>query len=242
MMNGARLLCTTLIALAAAHNATAGAFSVSPTRVEFKGDHRTAVMTLRNADDAPLTVQASLVSWTQPDGEDVYTDTRELLVTPPVFTIAPKGEQIVRLALRREVDATREMPYRIFFQEIPQAQNPTFNGLNIALRVGVPIFVIPKAPAESTLHWEIARTADGKLQIAATNTGNAHVQVTDFKLSFAATDVEKTSINVVKYVLPGSRMIWLTPMPGNATDTSPAHIHGASDHGEFDADIELARH
>jgi fimbrial chaperone protein len=241
MMNGARFLCTTLIALAAAHNAAAGAFSVSPTRVEFRGDHRTAVITLRNADETPLTVQASLVSWTQPDGEDVYTDTRELLVTPPVFTIAPKGEQIVRLALRREVDASREMPYRIFFQEIPQAQSPTFNGLNIALRVGVPIFVIPKSLADSTLHWEMARTADGQLQVAATNTGNAHVQVTDFKLSFAA-DVEKTSISVVKYVLPGSRMSWLTPLPGNATNASQVHIHGASDHGEFDADVELARH
>jgi fimbrial chaperone protein len=200
------------------------------------------VITLRNADDTPLTVQASLVAWTQPNGEDVYTDTRELLVTPPVFTIAPKGEQIVRLALRRDVDAVREIPYRIFFQEIPRAQSPTFNGLNIALRVGVPIFVKPKTAAESTLAWQVARTADGKLQIDATNSGHAHVQVTDFKLTFDASESEKTSVNVVKYVLPGSRMNWLTPLPDNATRAARAHIHGSSDHGEFDADVELARH
>lgn len=116
-MRGAGFACAALGCMAAA-SAAAGSFSVAPTRIELGAGQQTAVMTLHNQDTAgPLTIQASLVGWTQTGGEDAYAPTRELLATPPVFTIPPGGEQIVRIALRRTADAIRELPYRIFFQE-----------------------------------------------------------------------------------------------------------------------------
>jgi fimbrial chaperone protein len=239
MSAGAKWMCTAGLALATVQCAVAGAFSVTPTRIELKGNHRTAVVTLRNADAAPLTVQAALVGWTQSGGEDVYADSRDLLTTPPIFTIPPNGEQIVRIALRRNADSVRELPYRIFFQEIPQAKTADFNGLNIALRVGVPIFVQPRSGAASNLQWEVHPLADGKLQIDAINDGDGHVQITDFDLLFGAADqgsTDKVHIGVVKYVLPGSRMSW-TVSPPPMVNTGSMRVKGFSDQGDFDSHI-----
>ena len=229
MQSGAWWVCTALIMLAAGTSA-AGSFSVTPTRIELRGAQRTAVVTLHNADAVPLTVQASLVGWTQPSGEDTYAETRELLVTPPVFTIAPNGEQIVRIALRRAPDPALELPYRIFFQEVPLAARPDFTGLNIALKVGVPIFVLPEPASAGKLGWELHAQADGKLRVEALNTGTAHVQVTDFVITYA-NPADTTHVNVVKYVLPGSRVSWIVTPPPTIGGT--ATIHGFSDRGEI---------
>jgi fimbrial chaperone protein len=225
--------------LAAAGNAAAGSFSVTPTRIELRGAQRTAVVSLHNADATPLTVQASLVDWTQPQGEDIYVDTRDLLVTPPVFTIPPNGEQIVRIALRRAADPALELPYRIFFQEVPLAARPDFTGLNIALKVGVPIFVLPEPATAGKLEWELHAQADGKLRVDALNKGTAHVQVTDFTITYTG-PAATTHVNVVKYVLPGNRVSWIVTPPPTVTGSTTALIHGFSDRGEFSVETALA--
>jgi fimbrial chaperone protein len=237
MKPGALWFCTALFSLAAA-SAAAGSFSVSPTRVEMTGGKRTAVISLRNVDSSPLTVQISMVGWTQSDGEDIYSPSRDLLATPPVFTIPANGEQIVRIALRRAPDAVRELPYRIFFQEVPQALRISSNTLNVALRVGVPVFVHATRPEEGMyLDWTATRLKSGELMITAANSGNTHVQVTGFDLLFGAA-TQGLPVSAIKYVLPGSNVSWLVTPPEGA-DLSRLRINGYSDHGEFAADAAV---
>jgi fimbrial chaperone protein len=234
---GATWACTALLGLAAGTSA-AGSFSVAPTRVELTASKRTAVVTVRNADSKPLTVQVSLVEWTQPGGEDTYLDTRDLLATPPVFTLAPESEQVVRLALRRTADTALERPYRIFFQEVPQAPAAGSSGLNIALRVGVPVFVLPRAAAPAQLRWEAVRSADGKLQVNATNDGGAHVQVTGFQL-LAGDKGQPRPVSAVRYVLPGSSVSWRTDWPADAPTSDNLQLTGTSDRGDLMATIPV---
>lgn len=230
--------CSALLSLATAP-AVAGSFSVSPTRIELAAGQRTAVVSLRNADSTPLTVQASLVEWAQPDGEDVYTPTRDLLSTPPVFTVPPNGEQIVRIALRGAHDPARELAYRIFFQEVPQAGAGSANRLNISLRVGVPIFLLAPQPEPAPqLAWNAEVAADGTVSVSATNGGNTHVQVTGFNLFYGG-DAASSPVSAVKYVLPGKRVSWsVTPPAG--TNLQQLRVDGHSDRGDFAADVVAA--
>lgn len=224
--------------LAGAGSAGAGSFSVTPVRVEFDHDRRTAVMTLHNAEAVPLTLQASLVDWSQADGDDRYVATHDLLATPPVFTIAAGGEQIVRIALRREADPDREVSYRIFFEQVMEQASREFNGLNIALRIGVPIFLAPRAGAHGDLAWELHRQRDGQLQIDVVNHGTGHVQVTDFDADLGA-EAGSVHVGVARYVLPGSRMSWTVAAPRQAGNATKARLHGFSDRGEFTAEAAI---
>jgi fimbrial chaperone protein len=228
-------------ALTVGQMATAGSFSVSPTRIELLPGQRAAVVTLRNADASPLTVQVELVDWSQATGEDQYTPTRDLLATPPVFTLAPNSEQVVRIALRAAQDGAAEKAFRIFFQEVPQEVKPGFNGLNVALRVGVPIFIAPKQAAEGKLEWSLRQQDDGKLRVEAVNNGNAHVQVTGFELSVASLS-ERLPVEQMRYVLPGARISWTIDAPKSKTsDLARARVVGSSDRGNFDAQAVEAR-
>lgn len=237
MRRGAGLACATLLSLAAA-TAAAGSFSVAPTRVELDAGRRTAVVTLHNPDSVPLTVQASVVDWTQPGGEDAYAPTTRILATPPVFTVAPNSDQIVRIALRDTPGGNRELPYRIFFQEVPPAPKPGANTLNVALRIGIPVFV--RARCDETrpaLGWSAARVANGDISLSAENTGCMHVQVTGLSVQFG--DGAFVPVSAIKYVLPGNRMTWTLTPPAGA-DATRLHIQGDSDRGEINGAVSLA--
>jgi fimbrial chaperone protein len=232
--------CVLALLLLTAESAHAGSFSVSPTRIELAPGQRTAVITVRNADTAPLTIQAQLVAWTQETGEESYADTRDILATPPVFTIPPNGEQVVRVALRKEPDATLETAYRVFLQEIPGAKSAESNSLNIALRVGVPLFVSPAQQALGKLEWLATPQPDGKLHVEAMNTGTAHVQVTGFEVSLEG-HAERIYVNQMKYVLPGTHASWIVDLPDGTTSVpATARVVGSSDRGNFEAPAALA--
>src|SRR5512139_759337 len=113
-----------LAALLALPSAGAGTFTISPLRVDFTGAAGTAVLTVRNEEAGSVVVQAEGLSWSQEGGQDAYQPTRDLLVSPAVFTPAAGGSQVVRVALRRAPDATRELSYRMVLQEVPQAASP----------------------------------------------------------------------------------------------------------------------
>jgi fimbrial chaperone protein len=230
-MRNAIALMLGLTGCAAGHAST---FNISPIRAQLGGAHPTDVLTMMNPDDLPVVVQVRVVSWSQSGGEERLEDTRDVLVTPPVMQIGANREQIVRVALRRAPDTTRELTYRVIFEEVPQAAAAEFNGLRVALRLSVPVFV---APAD--LHgapdvvWAAQWRADGKLDISATNRGSAHLQVTDFDVEAGGSTLRGVTS---KYILPGSRMNW-TLTPGDAfPHQGPLRIHGRSDQGEFSAD------
>ncbi len=225
--------------LAAAGPAAAGTFSIAPVRIELAGAQRTAVLTVHNDDAAPLVVQVSALNWAQTAGEEGYAATHELLATPPVFTLPPNGEQIVRVALRRDPDATRELDYRLLLAEVPQPIDKNFTGLRVALRLSIPVFVRAASPVPAALAWRAQWQDDGELAVSASNTGQTHQQVSDFTLHFAGSEGSARGV-VSRYVLPGSTVTWKIAPPAGVARASAMSIRGASDQGDFQADVALA--
>ena len=172
---------------------SAASIGVSPVRATLSADQKIEAITVRNTGSEPMSVQLEVMNWSQQDGEDVFTATREVLANPPIFTVPPGGSQLIRAGLRRAPDARRELTYRIFLQELPPPPNPDFNGAKMLMRVSLPVFVLPEVAAQPALRWQAARTSDGALKISLTNIGNAHVQIANFSLS-----------------LPGSAQPWIT--------------------------------
>ena len=188
--------------------AGAGSFQVTPIRLEFSGQQRTAALTVRNDSAEPLVVQIELMDWTQRDGQDVYSETGDLLATPPIVTVPAGRDQVFRVGLRRAPDPTRELSYRVFLREIVPPPAKDFTGLQVSLRVGVPVFVKPLAAAKPELRW-LARVApDGRLSVTANNTGNMHVQVVDFRVNVPGTEAAIANTDQMSYVLADQTREW----------------------------------
>jgi len=224
-----------LLGAAVASTATAGTFSISPIRVELGSAQRTAVLTVHNEEDTPVVVQATVLAWRQVDGEDQLDATRDLLVTPPVFTLAPKADQVLRVALRGQASAERELDYRLLLAEVPGPPEQGFVGLRLALRISLPVFVASPRAAPR-LDWRLEHAADGTLALVAENTGTAHIQLSDFRLRFGD-EAHAMHVGVMRYVLPGSRVSWPVKLPEGADAAAPFSVQGFGDQGAFESDV-----
>jgi fimbrial chaperone protein len=220
----------------------AGSFQVNPIRVEMSAGVTTAALTIRNDGDEPVVVQLSVLAWSQESGEDKYGATKEALVTPPIATIAAGAQQIVRVGLRRPPDPRRELAFRLFVQEVPPPPKPDFNGLQVALRVGLPVFVAPLAPSTRQLAWSAKIEPDDAIRLTVRNTGNTHVQISDFELRPSDDEVPVAHEAGLAYALAGESREWLlrslNPRSRTATEL---RLKAITDAGEIESVVKLER-
>jgi len=223
--------------------AHAGSFSVTPLRVELSPQARTGALTIRNQQDTPVVVQAEGVLWEQASGEDRLSPTRDVLISPAVFTLPASGSQLVRVALRRPADAQRELSYRLILTEVPGQPDPSFTGLSVALRLSLPIFVEAVTPARPQLEWSAVHAADGALAITARNAGNAHARVLSFTVAPAAGPGKPLDQRVAAYILPGQSRTWTLGDNKNdgtsGSDWRRLRVKGSTEAGDFEVEASL---
>lgn len=214
--------------------ATGASLEVNPVRLTLSAAQPVAALTVRNAGTQPASLHLQLMAWTQADAADHYAATRELLATPPIFMLAPGAVQTVRVGLRRAVDPERELAYRLYLQEIPDAAADG-TGMRIALRIGVPVFVPPRAPSAPLLRWQAQRDG-GAIVLHAQNTGQSHARILELKFLSGSRTVAETT---AAYVLAGQSWRWrfaVSPMPAAGAQL---RVSAKTTTGEVNADVTL---
>ena len=235
--------CGLFIVLAGASIASGGSFGVSPVRVTLSDDRKISKIIVRNDGAETVTMQMDLLNWSQEEGDDVLTSTRELIANPPIFTVPPGGKQLVRVGLRRAPDVQRELTYRIVIQELPPPPDPDFAGTKMLLRISLPVFVLPDVDVKPVLMWQAARTPQGALKISLTNNGNTHIQILNFKLSLLDSAQPWVTKQSSEYVLAGQSRDWILPV--NADYPTPStgdtlQLFAQTDAGDIEADVLIA--
>lgn len=231
-----RALIAAVLMLLAPFGARAASFQVNPIRVHLSATQATAVLRVTNSSSTPTVVQVQTVAWSQDKNQDVYTPSRALLATPPIFTIAPGSEQVVRVGMRTAPDAKLETPYRLFLTEVPPAPRPGERGVQIALRLGIPVFVEPAVPLAPVLKWTATRLSGNQLQVSADNTGNAHVEILKLTLSTP----RRSQLLVAQfggYVLPGTRRSWTIKLAEPLAPRTMLEIHADTDQGNLSGQV-----
>ena len=218
----------------------AASFQVSPLRLTLSAGHSTDVLRVMNSSTTPTVVQLQIVAWSQEDGKDVYTPSRDLLATPPIFTVAPGNQQVVRVGMRTQPGAGQETCYRLFLTEVPPAPASGFRGVQIALRVGLPIFVEPATDTAPILRWVAKRLTPTELQVSAANTGSAHAQILKLILKTAGKS-EPLAQESGGYVLPGALHTWTIKLAAPLSAGAPLKISADTDRGTLHAQLVLGK-
>jgi fimbrial chaperone protein len=240
--NAAAATAIFLMIISHAEIAGAGSFQVNPIRVEMSANVTSGALTIRNDGDEPVVVQLSVLAWSQESGEDKYSATTEALVTPPIATIAAGAQQIVRVGLRRPPDPRRELAFRLFVQEVPPPPKPNFNGLQVALRVGLPVFVAPLAPSTRQLAWSAKSEPNNTIRLTVRNTGNTHVQISDFELRPSDDELPVAHEAGLAYALAGESREWLLRSSNARSKTATElRLKAITDAGEIQTVVKLDR-
>jgi fimbrial chaperone protein len=183
--------------------ARASSFQVNPVSVELAQGRGSASLSVSNRDSLPVSIRVRLMRWTQENGEDVYAESDDLIASPPIFTVAPGGRQVLRVGPRRGV-ATGA--YRIILEEIP---GPAREGtaIRVVLRVNLPFYTVPESGGRPDLSWTAWRGADGDLVVEGRNAGARHSQIVRID-SVDAAGQGRTLSSLMGVVLPGSARRW----------------------------------
>lgn len=215
----------------------AGSFDVSPVRAELSAAQRVAALTVRNSGHEPAVIQLQATSWSQQDNHDVLTPTAELLATPPIFTLAPGASQVVRVGSRRAADAHEEVAYRLSLQEVPPPPDPAFRGLRVALKISLPIFLVPNTPTSPRLIWRASRMEGGKIQLSVRNDGTTHAHLTGLTVASQATGQRASLVDANVYVLAHASHTWLIDAKAAAGES--VHVDARDDAAAVQVDVPV---
>lgn len=185
----------------------ANGLQLDPVLAEVPSGNASSVFRLRNPNRTPLTVQVEARQWYQAGGNDRYATAKDLIVVPPLVTIPPGGDQVIRVA-RTSRGTAGEVAYRIAFREVPPEPAAGFVGVQTALRLDVPLFFLPDAPRDQ-LVWRAERRG-GNLHLTAENRGNHYTRFAQLRVLDANGRVLAETRSLT-YVLAGATRYWTLP-------------------------------
>lgn len=224
---------------AVAGSAYGASFSISPVRIELSAQETTSAVTITNTGDEPVSVQLRVFSWRQKSNEDRLEPTRELVATPPVFTVPAGESQIVRIGLRRPPQGGSESTFRAIFEEIPGPPPPSGGPqLRINLRISVPVFYAPAEGLKSALSWQFWRQAPGQLHLTVRNAGTASAHLGDFAIANATGAPPVAQQKNFAYVLPGAERSFTINVPAADTNNTRLQLRTMLDGQPIEVPVE----
>lgn len=154
--------------------------SLMPVAVNLDRLRDRASVQVVNRGHETVILQAEAIAWVREGGVDRDEPTGELIVNPPVFSIAPGQSQVVRLGLRRSAEADRERTYRMVLREVPPSgggDGTTVHGsVRVLVALRVPVYVAP-AQVQRAEQWRTHLDAQGLRVAEVSNTGNVHMKI-----------------------------------------------------------------
>jgi fimbrial chaperone protein len=196
-----------LFAVAIASTAHAASLRIAPILVEVTEPARTFAVTLRNEGDKPITVQSRIMRWSQTNGQDRLESVTGVVTSPPIGTIAPGAENVVRIVRLDNKAATGEESYRLIIDQLPDPKDRKPNAVNLLIRHSVPVFFSAAGTKKPQLTWTVKR-GDGGFVVSATNSGGSRVRISDLGLKTQNGEELTKANGLVSYVLAGSTVQW----------------------------------
>jgi len=214
----------------AALGAGAQALSVLPVNIFLQPGQKATTLTVTNQGTSSTAIQIRAYAWSQKTGEDELTASDEVVVSPPIATIAGGATQVVRLILR-ESPQGQEVTYRILVDQIPPPAEPGV--VHIVLRLSIPVFALPMTRAVAHVQFHVERK-DGKLFLVGVNDGAAHDVIRDIELTTSDGQKFKAENDSSPYILAGATRHWpikldaSQPMPAGESFQLTAHSIGGA--------------
>jgi fimbrial chaperone protein len=190
---------------------SASGLQVSPIGLRLLSTAQADALWLTNTGSESVHAQVRVFHWSQVDGKDVLEPSRDLVVSPPMVTIAAGDRQMVRVIRQVPAPSGTEASYRVIVDELPidAGDQP---GLKFVLRYSIPVFLAPVGdpPVRTSLQASWDNSPDGPI-LRVRNAGSGHAQIAEVVWLGAKGQRTVLLPGLVGYALPGSSMSWRLP-------------------------------
>lgn len=120
-------------------------FTISPVKLVINKDQKVTALTLSNNSDKPRSFQLTAFKIDHKDGKEIDTPTKDIIVTPLSFKLAPGKVQTIRVAIKSEGDyKIDERVYRVSVKELPHKANAEGAHVQLVTEFRVPVSITDK--------------------------------------------------------------------------------------------------
>ncbi len=229
-------VCLLLLASMYGLAGSAQSVSISPTTLVLDGKNQIDTVTIRNQADHESIYELAGYRWTQRDEQDVLTLDKAFVVTPPVITLAPGQERVVRVGLLpQDAPASLEHAYRLRISELAAPTAGPEAGLNVRLQLLLPIFS-PGRDRDLALDFSAKRESDGSLCVVGDNIGTTHAKLVWIA---AAGDMDRKT-PLQKYILAGKQGTMCTDASLDMGEKLTIGVTSAYEHDIFPYEISVS--
>ena len=239
-----RFVLPLLLALAYAGGLQAAEIGLTPIALHLDQNRDRTLVRVENRGSEPVTMQADAIDWSRQDTDGDSVPTDALVVSPPIFMVAPGQTQIVRVGLRRAAALTQEATYRMVLREIPkpaEAGGTISGNVQVLVALRVPVYVAPQQPRRES-RWQAHTDGQGNVTAEVTNAGNVHLKLASLHLRDAnARSLAEQSVPAM--VWPGeSRRFALRPGHGSRPSGGAMVLDVLTDRGLQRVAVDLQPH
>ena len=127
----------------AATGAGAASLRVAPVLLDVASGSNTTTLRVWNADTAPMRVQIRVYLWTKKGNDDILTPTKAVVASPPIGTLKPGGENLVRIVRVASTPVTARENYRVLVDQLPDPKAHRAGVVSILVRHAIPLHFEP---------------------------------------------------------------------------------------------------
>jgi fimbrial chaperone protein len=212
------------ILITATAPAVAASFGLSPLGLAITPKDLSGSVVVTNTGPTEVVIQARPYAWSQA-GAETRAETRDLILNPPIFKLAPGEQQLVRVASRAAPLTETERAYRVVFSEVASPTMAPQPGFRITLAMDIPVYIEPHKAATASMAWHLERGI-----LVAENAGGRHFRLREVKLLDG---------NQVVHSLPRVVVLARSRLEIELPDTA-THARGLRLIGQDDADQSVA--
>jgi fimbrial chaperone protein len=219
-------LAVSVVALVA--SPSSAAIGVTPLNAILAPGATSASFTITNPETVERIVQPQVFRWEHVNGKDQLTKSSDWIVNPPIASIAPLGQRVVRMAMRHRVASTEETAYRLILTEV-NAKEATGVGVAVNTNLSLPIFLEPAGVSKKKPEWSAARGAAHQIVVTLKNTTAVHVHVSRFVLRDPSG--KTLQVDAPSYVFAGESRSWTLVLDKSAPDSRSLVVEANLDEG-----------
>jgi len=218
--------------------AHASSLSVSPVSIQVAAPGATSSLTLENSGTDAITSQIRVYKWTQENGQDVLTPTKEVVASPPFLKLPAGAKNVVRVVRMVKSLVPQEDAYRLVVDELPKNATESSVGVGISLRYSLPVFFTGVAASPPALAWS-ASVSGGQIILKAENTGGRHMRLANLHIDSGGKTITLSS-GLAGYVLQGSDKVWTIKNTAKFSPGTTVSVSAEGDNGPIKATAKLA--
>ena len=131
------------LACLAATGAHATDLRVAPVLLDVASGGKSTSLTVWNDGKAPVPVQVRVFLWTHKGNDDILMPTKAVVASPPIATLKPGGENLIRIVRVAATPVAARESYRVLVDQLPDPKAMKPGVVGILVRHAIPLYFEP---------------------------------------------------------------------------------------------------